>query len=99
MSKALDEFLNLLPVQSAADTIRSFCLGFELCEKIEHDEDSENFGKVIKCPFCDLQGKGCYFTNFCPDKWNVNELINEKTEELVKTHKAQRKKKKLEGNG
>lgn len=99
MNHKQNKILNLLPVQTAADTIRSFCLGFELCEKIEDDEDSENFGKVIKCPFYDLQGRGCYFTNFCPDKWNVNELINKKTEELVKTHKVQRRKKNQEGKG
>lgn len=63
----MEKVLNLIPVQSASDTIRSFCLQFDKCSK--------------ECPFHNAHGKGCYFNNVTPDKWEIGEMIYKMTEE------------------
>ena len=68
----MEKVLNLIPVQSASDTIRSFCLQFEKCSK--------------ECPLYNARGKGCYFQNVVPTDWNIGDLIYERTELLSTTN-------------
>lgn len=58
----------MVPLSSAADTVRSFCLQFEKCSK--------------ECPLYNAPGKGCYFNNVTPDKWEIGEMIYKMTEEV-----------------
>lgn len=58
----------MVPLSSAADTIRSFCLRYDKCSK--------------ECPFHNAHGKGCYFNNVTPDKWEIGEMIYKMTEEV-----------------
>lgn len=67
----LEPVLNLIPLVTAADTIRSYCLQFEKCKG---------------CKFNGAYGKGCYFNNVTPDKWNIGQTIYEQTEEIGKNH-------------
>lgn len=60
--------LSMVPLSSAADTIRSFCLRYDKCSK--------------ECPFHNAHGKGCYFNNVTPDKWEIGEMIYKMTEEV-----------------
>lgn len=81
----INPILNLLPLSTASDTIRSFCLNHEKCEE---------------CELCGLKGKGCYFNTSVPGEWDLASIINKKTEEAQK-HKGRpkrRKKKENEGN-
>ena len=70
--------LNLLPLSTASDTIRSFCLNHEKCEE---------------CELFGLKGKGCYFNNSVPCNWDLASIINNKTEEAEK-HKGRPKRRK-----
>jgi len=63
--------LNLIPIGTAADTIRSYCIQNESCDG---------------CKFNGIEGKGCYFTNITPDRWNIADMIYEQTEEISKKH-------------
>ena len=67
----LEPVLDLIPLVTAADTIRSYCLQFDKCKG---------------CKFNGAYGKGCYFNNVTPDKWNIGQTIYEQTEEIGKDH-------------
>lgn len=51
----------LNPLVTAADIIRSYCRNFESC--------------TTECPLMNAVGRGCYFNNVTPDRWEVSELI------------------------
>lgn len=71
----MEPVLSLLPVQTAADTIRSFCIKIEKCSK---------------CPIYNTKGKGCYFQNVTPDKWEIGDLVYERSELLSKNNMVRR---------
>lgn len=68
----LEPVLNLIPISTAADTIRSYCVQNESCDG---------------CKLNGAQGKGCYFNNVAPDQWNIADMIYEQTEEVSKKHR------------
>ena len=51
----------LSPLVMASDIIRSFCHNFESCS--------------TKCPLMNVAGRGFYFNNVTPDRWEVSELF------------------------
>ena len=67
----MEPVLNLIPLKTAADTIRSFCLGKEKCKG---------------CHLFGLYGAGCYFNNVVPCNWDLGLIIKDKTEEVEKQH-------------
>lgn len=71
-----ETILSMFPLSSAADTIRSFCLRYDKCSK--------------ECPLYNAHGKGCYFNNVTPDKWEIGEMIYKMTEEVGKEKKNDR---------
>lgn len=73
VKEKMEPVLCLLPVQTAADTIRSFCKRFEKCSN---------------CPLINTKGKGCYFQNATPDKWEIGDLVYERADLLSKNNKA-----------
>ena len=73
-----EPILNLLPLSTASDTIRSFCLNHENCEE---------------CELLNLHGKGCYFNTSVPCDWDLASIINNKTKEAEK-HKGRPKRRK-----
>lgn len=68
MREKMELVLSMVPLSSGADTIRSFCLRYDKCSK--------------ECPFNNAHGKGCYFNNVTPDKWEIGEMIYKMTEEV-----------------
>lgn len=68
LKEKMETILSMFPLSSAADTIRSFCLHYDKCSK--------------ECPLYNAHGKGCYFNNVTPDKWEVGEMIYKMTEEI-----------------
>jgi hypothetical protein len=67
----MEPVLNLIPLSTAADTIRSFCLGRDNCKR---------------CDLFNLYGAGCYFNNVVPCNWDINSIVYDKTEEVGKNH-------------
>lgn len=76
VKEKMEPVLCLVPVQIAADTIRSFCLQFEKCSK--------------ECPLHNAHGKGCYFQNVTPDKWEIGDLVYEQSDLLSKNNTVRR---------
>lgn len=68
VKEKMEMVLSMVPLSSAADTVRSFCLQFEKCSK--------------KCPLYNAHGKGCYFNNVTPNKWEIGEMIYKMTEKV-----------------
>lgn len=77
----LEPVLNLTPLVSAADTIRSYCKQFEKCDE---------------CPFHNVSGRGigCYFNITSPEEWDVGGIIYKMTEDIGKKHKSKSRKNK-----
>lgn len=75
----LEPVLNLTPLVSATDTIRSFCKQFEKC---------------ADCPIYSINphGFGCYFQRHTPDTYDIGGLIYNKTEDIGKHHKTRPRK-------
>ena len=67
----MEPVLNLIPLKTAADTIRSYCMTHENCNKCQL--------------FC-LNGNGCYFHTKVPCNWDLAPIISEKTTEVEKQH-------------
>lgn len=67
----MEPVLNLIPLSTAADTIRSFCLTHENCNT---------------CPLFCVRGNGCYFNTSVPCNWDINSIVYDKTEEVGKKH-------------
>lgn len=76
----MEPVLNLTPLVSAADTIRSYCKQFENC--------------TDECPFYNIRGQGCYFNNVPPEEWDVGGIIYKMTEDIGKKHKSKPRKNK-----
>lgn len=68
LREKMELVLSMVPLSSGADTIRSFCLRYDKCSK--------------ECPLYNVHGKGCYFNNVTPDKWEIGEMIYKMTEEV-----------------
>ena len=67
----MEPVLNLIPLKTAADTIRSYCLTHENCNN---------------CQLFGLNGKGCYFNTKVPCNWDLAPIIRDKTTEVEKQH-------------
>ena len=77
IAEDMEPVLNLIPLKSASDTIRSFCMTHEKCEE---------------CQLFGLRGNGCYFLNSVPCNWDLSSIIYDQTKETEKQHKLKGRK-------
>ena len=77
ITEDMEPVLNLIPLQSASDTIRNFCMGKENCKG---------------CNLFGLYGAGCYFNNVVPCNWDLGVIIYVKTKAVERQHKLKGRK-------
>lgn len=80
MNEELEPALNLVPLVTAADTIRSYCINTECCF----------------CPFYEYHCVGCYLEHTNPCEWDINKIISDYTEKIGKRHKTRPHRKEVE---